>query len=271
MLLGVGLAVVLGAEHLDLLVDRGVEEEREDRRRRAVDRHRHRGRRRDEVEAVVERLHVVERRDRDAGGADLAVDVGAQVGVAAVERHRVERGRQPGGVAVGRQQLEAAVGAERVALAGEHPGGVLAVALEREDAGGEREVPGQVLARASSGTRSPWSVCRGRLTRADLGAGERLAGQRGVVCRSRGCARRARHRSRSRRPRASPRSARRPRAGAACGRPRGARPTSPARCRLSQSKARATASRRCRPARPWRPGRRSSRGRPRTASVISAR
>ena len=42
----------------------------------------------------VEHLHVVERGDRHAGVADLAVDVGALVGVDAVQRDRVERGRQ---------------------------------------------------------------------------------------------------------------------------------------------------------------------------------
>jgi hypothetical protein len=46
-------------------------------------------------EARIQRLHVVERRDRDAGVAHLAVDVGALVGVEAVQRHRVERGREP--------------------------------------------------------------------------------------------------------------------------------------------------------------------------------
>ena len=92
-----------------------------------------------EVEARVEHLHVVERGDRHAGVADLAVDVGAPVGVVAVERDRVERGRQPlGRHAVG-EQVEAPVGAERVALAGEHARRVLVLALEREHAGGERE------------------------------------------------------------------------------------------------------------------------------------
>src|SRR5688572_32177934 len=41
--------------------------------------------------------------------------------------------------------LPISVGAERVALAGEHPGRVLAVALEREHPGGEREPAGEVL------------------------------------------------------------------------------------------------------------------------------
>ena len=46
--------------HLDLLVDRGVHEERQDRRRRSVDGHRHRGGRLAQIEAGVELLHVVE-------------------------------------------------------------------------------------------------------------------------------------------------------------------------------------------------------------------
>ena len=79
---------------LDLLVDRGVHEEREDDRRRPVDRHRDRRRRRAEIEAGVEALRVVDGRDRDARVADLAVDVGPRMGILAVERDRVERGRE---------------------------------------------------------------------------------------------------------------------------------------------------------------------------------
>ncbi len=81
----------------------------------------------------------------DARVADLAVDVGPLVGVGAVERDRVERRRQAGRRLPGGQQVEAAVGLGRPALAGEHPGRVLAVALGREHARGEREPPGQVL------------------------------------------------------------------------------------------------------------------------------
>ena len=77
--------------------------------------------------------------------ADLAVDVGPLVGVEPVEGHRVERGRQPGRRLALGEQVEAAVGAGGVALAGEHAGGVLVLALEGEDPGGEREPPGQVL------------------------------------------------------------------------------------------------------------------------------
>ena len=136
----------LGGIELGVLVDRGVEEHGEDRGRGPVDRHRHRRRRIDEVEAVVEHLHVVERRDRHAGRADLAVDVGALVGVGAVQRDRVERGGQPRrGLPVG-EQVEAAVGAGGPAFAGEHARRVLVVALRREHAGGVREAAGQVLA-----------------------------------------------------------------------------------------------------------------------------
>ena len=48
-----------------------------------------------QVEARVEHLHVVERGDRHARIADLAVDVRALVRIAAVERHRVEGGGEP--------------------------------------------------------------------------------------------------------------------------------------------------------------------------------
>ena len=71
---------------------------------------------------------------------------GRSVGIVAVQRHRVERRRQPlRRHAVG-QQVEALVGAERVAFAGEHARRILVLALEREHAGGEREAAGHVLA-----------------------------------------------------------------------------------------------------------------------------
>ena len=92
----VGSRPCLGGERVDPGVNGRVQEEREDCRRRAVDRHRHRGARCGEVEPGVERLHVVQGGDRDAGRADLAVHVRRRVRVAAVQRHRVERGRQPG-------------------------------------------------------------------------------------------------------------------------------------------------------------------------------
>jgi hypothetical protein len=44
-LVGGRLAAVVGLELVEVLVDGGVHEHRQDRRRRAVDRHRHRGRR----------------------------------------------------------------------------------------------------------------------------------------------------------------------------------------------------------------------------------
>ena len=178
-LVGVGLAALALAEGVDLLVDDGVEEEGQHRGRGAVDRHRDRGGRRDQVEAVVEHLHVVEGGHRDAGGADLAVDVGALVGVAAVEGHGVEGGREPLGLAVGGEDLEPAVGARGVALAGEHPRRVLAVALELEDAGGEGEEPGQVLA-APEAHQLARVVVRRQRDPGDLVAAERLAGQGGV-------------------------------------------------------------------------------------------
>ena len=98
-----------------------------------------------EIEPRVEDLHVLERADRHAGVADLAVDVGPLGRVEAVERDRVEGGRQASRRHVGRQQVEPSVGAEGVALAGEHARRVLALPLEREHAGGEREPPRKVL------------------------------------------------------------------------------------------------------------------------------
>src|SRR5205823_1662174 len=114
------LAPMLRTKLLDLLVDRGVEEHRQDGWRRTVDRHRDRGRRLTEVEARVEHFHVLERRYRDAGVADLAVDVGPLVRIEAVQRHRVERRGKAFRRHVLREQMEALVGAEGVAFAREH-------------------------------------------------------------------------------------------------------------------------------------------------------
>ena len=104
---------------------------------------------------------------------------GRSVGVAAVERDRVERGRQPGGRLALGEQVEAAVGAERVALAGEHAGRVLALALEREHAGGEREVAGQVL-RAQEAQQLAVVVVAGQRHPRDPRARQRLAGRASV-------------------------------------------------------------------------------------------
>ena len=68
------LASVVQLELVDLLIDRGVEIERQDDRRRPVDCQRDRGGRRAQIEAVEQHLHVVERGDRDTRIADLAVD-----------------------------------------------------------------------------------------------------------------------------------------------------------------------------------------------------
>ena len=150
---------------LALLIDGGVQEEAEQHRRRAVDGHRHRRRRIGEVEAGVELLGVVDVGDRDARVADLAVDVGSRIRILAVERDRVERRREPLGGQAARHVVEALVGALRAAFAGEHARRILAVALEREDAGGEREVPGRVLAKQPGQKIAPVLVPRQR----DLG------------------------------------------------------------------------------------------------------
>ena len=160
-------------------VDHGVQEHRQDRRRRPVDRHRDARRRRAEVEAGVEDLHVVEGRDAHAGGADLAVHVGALGGVAPVEGDRVEGGGQARGRLPLGEQVEPPVGARRVALAGEHAGRRLGVPLQREDAGGEREGAGQVLAAQEA---HQVAVVRGagQGDAAQLRAGQALPDERGA-------------------------------------------------------------------------------------------
>ena len=136
---------MLIAESIDPLIDRSVQEHREDRRSGAIDGHRDRRGRIAEIEACVESLHVIEGRDRDTRGADLSVDVGALFRVAAVQGDRVECGRQARGRLAGGEQVEATVRAEWVAFAGEHASRCLALALEGEHACGERERTRQVL------------------------------------------------------------------------------------------------------------------------------
>jgi hypothetical protein len=157
----------------------GIEEHGQDHRRRAVDGHRHRGRRVAQVEARVQHLEVVQRGDRDAGIADLAVDVGARIGVAAVERDRVECGGQ----ALGRHAFgnleEALVGAEGVAFAGEHAGRIFVLALEGEHAGGVGEGTGHVLAHQELEQFALVLEARQR-DLADLRAGQRLVDQAGA-------------------------------------------------------------------------------------------
>jgi hypothetical protein len=78
----------------DLLIDRGVHEQRQHDRRRTVDRHADAGRLVTQIEAGVQVARVLEGAHADAALADLAEDVRALVGVAAVQRHRIEGGRQ---------------------------------------------------------------------------------------------------------------------------------------------------------------------------------
>ena len=102
-------------------------------------------RRRRQVEAGVELLHVVERRDVDAGVADLAVDVRTRRRIFAVQRDRIERGRKARGLLAERKVMEAAVGALGRAFAGEHAGRIFAGAPIRIDAAGVRIRAGQVF------------------------------------------------------------------------------------------------------------------------------
>jgi len=140
-----GRPAVLALEARQALVDGGVEEHGENGRRRAVDRHRHGGPGRAQIEALVKRLHIVQRRDGDPGVAYLTVDVGALIRIEPVQGDRIEGSGEARRIGVGREQLEAPVGSTCVALAREHARGLLALALERKHARGVGEVAGQVL------------------------------------------------------------------------------------------------------------------------------
>ncbi len=85
-----GFTTLLDPKYVDLLIDRDIEEHREDRRCRSVDGHRHRRVRRTQIEAGIHIAHVIQRRDGHPGGADLAIDVRAQGRVTPIQRDRVE-------------------------------------------------------------------------------------------------------------------------------------------------------------------------------------
>ncbi len=173
------IAAVLLPELLHLLIDGGIHEHRQNHRRRTVDGHRHRGRRRAQVEARVQHLHVVERRDRDAGIADLAVDVRTRIGIEAVERHRIEgRGQAVRRHALG-YQLEALVGAKRIALAREHARRVFVLALEGEHAGRVGIGARHVFLQQEAQDLAIVLEARQRHL-ADLGARERAGGELGA-------------------------------------------------------------------------------------------
>ena len=106
-----------------------------------------------EGDAGEQRLHVVERVDRDALAADLA-ERARVVGVVAHQRRHVERGRQAG-LPVVEQVAEALVGLLGGAEAGELAHRPQPAAVHRRvDAARERILAGQADVRSASAGRS---------------------------------------------------------------------------------------------------------------------
>src|SRR3546814_619904 len=95
--------------------------------------------------------------------------------VPAVQRHRIERGRQAMRRHAFGDALEAAIGAKRIAFPGEHARRIFAFALERKHAGREREITGQVFLHQEAQRLTLVLIARQR-DLADLGAGQRFAG-----------------------------------------------------------------------------------------------
>ena len=160
-------------ESFDSLIDRRIHEHRQDHRRRTIDRHRHRGHRRAQIEARVELLHVVERCDRYAGVAGAAVDVRAQVRILAVQRRRIEGRRQSRRAVTARQVVEATIRLLGTALARKHADRIFFLAPIRIDAARIWITARQVLGENEVAESRP-TPRRRRRQLGDLVAGQRL-------------------------------------------------------------------------------------------------
>ena len=137
--------MLLADPQLALLIDRRVHEEAQEHRRRAIDGHRDRSRVGGEVESRIELLGVVDGGNRHPGIAHLAVDVRPACRILAVQRHRVEGGRESlGGLTEG-HVVKSLVGALRAAFTGKHACRIFTLALQRKDACRERKHTGNVL------------------------------------------------------------------------------------------------------------------------------
>jgi len=96
----------------------------------------------------------------DTPSSDAAVDVRTLIRVLAVERRRVESGRQPRGAVTRRDVMEASIRAFRRTLAREHPRRVLFLAPVRVDARHVGKVTGQVLLQQECKQVAPVAVPR---------------------------------------------------------------------------------------------------------------
>ena len=94
----VGFAAIVDFEFFQILIDGGVHEHGQDRRRRTVDGHGHAGAGVAQVKAAVQHFHIVQGGNADTRVAHLAVNVWTRIGVIAVQRDRVKgRGQAFGG------------------------------------------------------------------------------------------------------------------------------------------------------------------------------
>ena len=129
----------------EALVNCGVHEHRQNRRSRAVDRHRHTGAGAAQIKAAIQHLHVIQRGNTHARVADLAVNVGPHSRIVAIQRDRIKSRRQPLGCHARAEQLEPGVGAKGIALTGKHTRWVFAFAFEGKGACGIGIAAGYVV------------------------------------------------------------------------------------------------------------------------------
>ena len=139
------LAAVVGFEFFQVLINGGVHEHGQDRRRGAVDGHGHAGAGVAQIESAIEHFHVVQRGNAHTRVADLAVDVWTRIGVVAIQRDGVKRRGQTFCGHACAEQLETGVGSKGIAFAGKHARGIFAFAFERKGASGVGETAGHVV------------------------------------------------------------------------------------------------------------------------------
>ena len=160
LLLHFGFQSILPDVDLTLLVDGRVHEIPKQHRGRTVDGHRNGSPWIGKVETTVQFLSVIQAADAHSGVADLAINVGAEIGIVSIEGYRIECCREPFGRHGKACVMEATVGSLWSAFSCEHSGRIFTFALERVDASRVREFAGHILLEYPAQAVAPGSEAR---------------------------------------------------------------------------------------------------------------